>query len=74
MPFTPALPWVSYGSSISQGAGALDIVNCYIFLTQQALKTDILNKGLSGSCLLEKSAVDYLASIPLQGVHSRNWC
>lgn len=67
LPFTPALPWVSYGSSISQGAGALDIVNCYIFLTQQALKTDILNKGLSGSCLLEKSAVDYLASIPCKG-------
>ncbi len=67
LPLEPSLPWVSYGSSISQGAGALDIVNCYIFLTQQGIKTDILNKGLSGSCLLERTTVDYLASIPCKG-------
>lgn len=66
-PIETTLPWVSYGSSISQGAGALDVVNCYIFLTQQGIKTDILNKGLSGSCLLEKAAVDYLASLPCKG-------
>lgn len=66
-PLQKELPWVLYGSSISQGAGALDIVNSYAFLTRQSLKEDILNKGLSGSCLLEKSTVDYLASIHCKG-------
>lgn len=62
-----SLPWVLYGSSISQGAGALDIVNSYAFLTQQALKVDILNKGLAGACLLEKATVDYLYTLPCRG-------
>lgn len=66
-PIQKELSWVLYGSSISQGAGALDIVNCYAFLTQQALKTNILNKGLSGSCLLEKTTVDYLATLSCKG-------
>ena len=66
-PIQTQVPWVLYGSSISQGAGALDIVNCYAFLTSQALKMDILNKGLSGSCLLEKTTVDYLASLNCKG-------
>ncbi|MCM1130867.1 MAG: hypothetical protein NC310_03895 [Roseburia sp.] len=66
-PIEKKRPWVLYGSSISQGAGALDIVNCYAFLTSQALKIDILNKGLAGSCLLERTTVDYLASIPCCG-------
>lgn len=66
-PIENELPWVLYGSSISQGAGALDVVNCYAFLTQQALKTNILNKGLSGSCLLEKKTVDYLSTLSCKG-------
>lgn len=66
-PIEPQIPWVLYGSSISQGAGALDIVNSYAFLAKQALKIDILNKGLSGSCLLEKATVDYLASLSCKG-------
>lgn len=59
--------WVLYGSSISQGVGALDVVNSYAFLTQSNLKIDIQNKGLSGSCLLEPTTVQYLASISCKG-------
>ena len=66
-PLEEETPWVLYGSSISQGAGALDIVNSYAFLTQQATKIRLYNKGLAGSCLIEKSTVDYLASIPCKG-------
>ena len=66
-PIASKLPWVLYGSSISQGAGALDIVNCYAFLTAQALRIDILNKGLSGSCLLERTTVDYLSTLNCKG-------
>ncbi len=66
-PIKEEAPWVLYGSSISQGAGALDIVNSYAFLTQQITKVNILNKGLAGSCLLEKAAIDYLATLPCKG-------
>ncbi len=57
------LPYILYGSSISQGVGASDIVNSYAYLLSQNLKVDILNKGLSGSCLLEKETIDYLSSL-----------
>ncbi len=67
LPISSKPSWVLYGSSISQGVGALDVVNSYAFLTQSNLKIDIQNKGLSGSCLLEPTTVQYLSSIPCEG-------
>ncbi len=61
------LPYVLYGSSISQGIGAHDIFHSYAFQLQQRLNVDILNKGLSGSCLLERKAIRYLSSLPCKG-------
>ncbi len=59
--------YVLYGSSISMGAGAFDIVNCYAFLTAKFNNIRIFNKALSGSCLLEPEAIDYLASLNPKG-------
>lgn len=59
--------YVLYGSSISMGAGAFDIVNSYAFLTAKFNNIRIFNKALSGSCLLESEAIDYLASLNPKG-------
>lgn len=59
--------YVLYGSSISMGAGAFDIVNSYAFLTAKFNNIRIFNKALSGSCLLEPEAIDYLASLNPKG-------
>lgn len=61
------LPFVLYGSSISQGAGCSEVLDSYAFLLSQRLDNDILNKGLSGSCLLEKKTVDYISSLNCKG-------
>lgn len=61
------LPLVLYGSSISQGTGSNSIIDSYAFLLSQSLNIDILNKGLSGSCLLEKEVVDYISLIKCRG-------
>ncbi len=59
----PSETYLAYGSSISQGAGAISIHDCYINSFANFYNCDILNKGLSGSCLLEKETIDYLQTI-----------
>lgn len=59
--------YLLYGSSISQGAGASDILSSYAYILKQNLHINIVNKSLSGSCLLEKETVDYLSMLNVQG-------
>lgn len=57
----PACTWLAYGSSITCGSAAGTYSNAYINQAAEELGIDVLNKGLSGSCLCEDVAADYLA-------------
>lgn len=57
----PKLNILAYGSSITYGVGTTTITNSYIMQMANLLNIDVLNKGMSGSCLLEKNMVDSLA-------------
>ncbi len=58
----PARRWLAYGSSITHGFTPVTRRQCYVAQTARRLGVDVLNLGLSGSCMCEKAAVDYLAS------------
>ncbi|MFH5181869.1 SGNH/GDSL hydrolase family protein [Paenibacillus sp. TAB 01] len=57
----PRLTLLAYGSSITQGAGALANYNCYVQQAARRLEIDALNLGLSGSCYCEPELADHLA-------------
>lgn len=58
----PARRWAAYGSSITHGYSPVTRQQSYVSQTARRLGVDVLNLGLSGSCMCEKPAVDYLAS------------
>ncbi len=58
----PRLKWLAYGSSITAGSSARCYTNTYVAHTAKRLGIDVLNKGLSGACFLEKATADYLAT------------
>lgn len=53
----PALRWLAYGSSITHSSR-----NGYPHRAAAHLGVDVQNKGLSGSCYLEASAAEFLAT------------
>lgn len=57
----PRTKWLAYGSSITHGAGASAYTSAYIMQAARALKVDVLNKGMGGSCLCEREMADYIA-------------
>lgn len=57
----PALKMLSYGSSITHGAGSTTFSHAYINIAARILGVDVLNKGMGGSCFCEKEAADYIA-------------
>lgn len=52
-----------YGSSITHWCWAIDARNSYGYRAGQLLGMDVLNKGLAGSCEMEKECVDYIAGL-----------
>lgn len=58
----PALRGLMYGSSITHGALALSANLAYPFRIGRRLRADICNLGFAGSCHIEKSVADYIAS------------
>lgn len=58
----PTRRWLAFGSSITHGYSPISRLQCYVAQTARRLGVDVLNLGLSGSCMCEKPAVDYLAS------------
>lgn len=56
----PRFRLLAYGSSISQGIGALYPPLNYLNTAAQLLGIDILNKALSGGCFCEKETIGYL--------------
>jgi hypothetical protein len=55
---TPALRWLAYGSSITHAHG----LHGYPFHAARHLGGDVLNLGLSGSCLMEPAVADHIAA------------
>jgi lysophospholipase L1-like esterase len=59
----PDILWAAYGSSITCGSVAALYSNSYVNQAAIRLNYDVLNKGLSGSCLCEGFVADYLAGL-----------
>lgn len=61
----PETLWAAYGSSITCGSVTALYSNCYLEQTARRLGYDVLNKGLSGSCMCEPETARYLAELPV---------
>ena len=59
----PAVLWAAYGSSITCGSVTNLYSNSYINQAAVTAGWDVMNKGLSGSCLCEREVADYLAEL-----------
>ncbi len=59
----PEVLWAAYGSSITCGSVTMLYSNSYIEQAALHLGYDVMNKGLSGSCMCDPAAADYLASL-----------
>ena len=59
----PETQWVAYGSSITCGSDTTLYSNSYIEQAAVNLGYDVMNKGLSGSCMCESATADYIASL-----------
>ncbi|MBP3360851.1 MAG: hypothetical protein J6N52_08365 [Clostridia bacterium] len=60
----PRYTALAYGSSITHGAGSAAGPLCYVSHAAALLNTQIMNKGLGGSCFMEKCVSDWFCSIP----------
>lgn len=60
----PKYTCLAYGSSITQGAGDIATPLSYIAQAARMLDSQVLNKGLGGSCFMEHCTADWLAQIP----------
>ena len=58
----PEKTLLTYGSSITHGAGAMLHYSCYANQLAVRLKSDVLIKGLGGSCHCDKTSIDYMTS------------
>lgn len=58
----PEKRWLAYGSSITHGASPGLHHNTYIYHAARIAGLDVLNLGLSGSCLCEPEMAAYLAN------------
>lgn len=56
----PRRRWLAYGSSITNGASPASHLSSYVYHAARAADCDVLNLGLSGSCLCEREMADYL--------------
>ena len=58
----PSRRWLAYGSSITNGALPVGHLNSYVYHAARAADLDVLNLGLSGSCLCEPAMADFIGS------------
>ncbi len=57
----PSKTMLAYGSSIKHGARSVTHTNSYAEEAARILGTDIMNKGVGGSCRFESESADFLA-------------
>lgn len=62
----PETLWAAYGSSITCGSVTSLYSNCYLEQAAGRLGYDVMNKGLSGSCMCEPETAVYLAGLPVK--------
>lgn len=58
----PAIRWLAYGSSITNGASASLHLHSYVYHAARVSKMDVLNLGLSGSCFCEPEIAEYIGA------------
>ena len=58
----PKKTLLAYGSSITHGSNSIDASHAWVSVLAHNLKVDARNLGLAGSCFLEPSVADYIAS------------
>lgn len=58
----PSRRWLAYGSSITNGASPSSHLGSYVYHAARAADLDVLNLGLSGSCLCEARMAEFLGS------------
>ena len=58
----PKKTLLCYGSSITHGSNAISYSNSWASQLARKLGMDCRNLGLSGSCLMEKEMIDYIAN------------
>lgn len=59
---TPAVKYLSYGSSITHGGSAVRPTGSYTMRTARQLGVDLINLGFAGSAQLDEAAADYIAA------------
>lgn len=59
----PQKTFLAYGSSVTHGAHAFSSTHSYIATTARLLKAQALNKGMGGSCFMEKHIADWITSL-----------
>lgn len=59
----PGVLWAAYGSSITCGSKTTVYSNSYIEQAALRLGYDVMNKGLSGTCMCESIMAEYLADL-----------
>ena len=64
-PYCPAAPFVTYGSSITQGGCASRPGNSYQNILSRRLNADHINLGFSGSALGEDPMMAYIAGLSM---------
>jgi lysophospholipase L1-like esterase len=58
----PAVRWLAYGSSITQGFSAPRLANPYVIQAARQMGVDVLNLGFGGSCHAETELADHFAA------------
>jgi hypothetical protein len=65
MPYKLEKPFVSYGSSITQGACASRPGSCYQHILTRRFDTDHINLGFSGSARAQVEMAEYVANLDM---------
>lgn len=64
----PRKTLMCHGSSITHGSNSIDMSHSWPSLLGHSIGYDVLNKGMSGSCHMEREYVDYIAQAGKDGV------
>lgn len=65
----PQKTMLSYGSSITHGSNSIDASHTWVSWVAHNLNMDVRNLGMAGSCAMEPSMIEYIASEGEKG----NW-
>ncbi len=64
----PKKTLMCYGSSITHGSNSIDMSHAWASVLAHNIDYDLQNKGMAGSCCMEKEFVDYIATQGKNGI------